>query len=547
MTVLTKPRVLTRFQRWLLGEDDPLAAAQRYDGSVLSPFETSDEEEERRRLEMRLCEILAAQPVVTTGRIFFLDLDELRSELSDQWPDLQETVSSVARTVFRRYLSPQDAYCRHGDDGFLVVFGARSVSQASVICQRIADELRTMLMGNRATGKVAVKSVVGHAESRLIMQELSLIDRATRVGARQQAVAGGTEPGSDDARGAAQAPSALPPRPRGGFDRFDPGWNPLHWHGVEPAAEPTAAAPANPPARRSELDMAADEPGWERLSVDSPAAAAPDEPPAAEADEAYEPPIYHYQPIWDVKNSLLSTYLCLTPDEVMSEPTCTAAGADLDIVDADAVAAFDLCRLLSAVDMLDQLIRNHFQLFINTAVHAETMGPSRHRRQYLHVLRRVPAPLRKFLIVQLYGLPTGAPTGRIVECVTALRPYCGAVLIETGLAAGDVDKYAGIGIHAVGADLRTVPTSSNRLISDLSRFAAEAHRHRLWTFLTGVTHSNQASVAITAGIRYLSGRRIGPAAEVPMQIRRFTLKDFYGDALAREGDLGLPHRIARRN
>jgi GGDEF domain-containing protein len=516
--------VLTKFQKWLLGESAlPEGESGRYGAGPQSLSQQEIATPHLGELEARLCRVLTEQPTVTAGRIFFIDLEGLKTELADQWPNLAEVIDSVARTVFRRNLSGNDVYCKHGDGGFLVVFSTLSTASATIICQRIADDLRAMLMGKTGSAQIGVRTVVGQRDSRLLLQEVSPLDQAIRV-SRPTTPAPRPSSGTSTAsiRGMAQTSISLP-------DDGDPGWNQIRWHGnAQPPAEPGSPAPdttarTQPPAKR----IVADEPGWEPLRIDrlnQPSTLA--RPTTAEAD-APAAASYLFQPVWDTQNKLLSTYLCLTPDEVASEPTCMAAGADLGEVDGDAVAAFDLNKLLNAADMLDELVRNYFQLFVSATVHAETMGSPRLRRQYLHVLRRIPEKLRKFLILQLYGLPAGIATGRIVECVTALRPNCGAILVDTGLDPGDMAKFAGIGVHAVGADLRTVSPSEQRLFGDLARFAAEADKHRLWTFLTGVTKSSQIIGATAAGIRYLSGRRVGPASEVPMHIRQFNLEDFY--------------------
>jgi GGDEF domain-containing protein len=524
LTTVPNTTVLTKFQKWLLGESQlPEDDSGRYGAGPRPLFQQGTAALNVGELEARLCKLLTEQPTVTAGRIFFIDLESLKAELADQWPNLAEVIDSVARTVFRRNLSGNDVYCKHGDGGFLVVFSTLSTASATIVCQRIADDLRAMLMGKTGSAEIAVRTVVGQSDSRLLLQEVSLLDQAIRV---SRPTTPAPQPSSRtptaSVSGMAKTSVGLP-------DDGDPGWNQIRWHGTaQPPAEPGSPAPdatarTQPSARR----IVADEPGWEPLRIDRLNQPSPPAQPTAEDPDAPVAPTYLFQPVWDTQNKLLSTYLCLTPDEVASEPTCMAAGADLAEVDGEAVAAFDLNKLLNAADMLDELVRNYFQLFVSTTVHAETMGSPRLRRQYLHVLRRIPEKLRKLLILQLYGLPAGIATGRIVECVTALRPNCGAILVETGLDPGDVAKFAGIGVHAVGADLRTVSPSEQRLFGDLGRFAAEADKHRLWTFLTGVTKSSQIIGATAAGIRYLSGRRVGPASEVPMHIRQFNLEDFY--------------------
>ena len=526
MTTVSTNNVLTKFQKWLLGESElPEGDADRY-GSGPRALARGNAAPDLGELESRLCKLLSEQPTVTAGRIFFIDLESLRVELADQWPNLADVIESVSRTVFRRNLSANDVYCKYGDDGFLVVFSTLSTASATVVCQRIADDLRAMLMGKTGSSKVSVRTVVGQRDSRLLMQEVSLLDSAIRVARNDE-----TEAAQVHAPNTGQTSTVAPMRPVAGLLDSDPGWNQLPWQAGAETDTSDAPAPARQPAPR----VVSDEPGWEPLQIERSARGNLPRQKATEDLGLTGSPDYLFQPVWDTQNKLLSTYLCLTPDEVASEPTCIAAGGDLGSVDGDAVAAFDLNKLLNAADMLDELVRNYFQLFVSAAVHAETMGTPRHRRQYLHVVRRIPEKLRKYLIFQLYGLPAGITTSRIVDCVTALRPYCGAILVETGLDPAEVSRFAGIGIHAVGADLRTVSPSEQRLFGDLSRFAAEADKHRLWTFLTGITKSSQVIGATAAGIRYLSGRRIGPASEVPMHIRQFNLEDFYRGLVSDRG------------
>jgi hypothetical protein len=78
----------------------------------------------------------------------------------------------------------------------------------------------------------------------------------------------------------------------------------------------------------------------------------------------------------------------------------------------------------------------------------------------------------------------------------------------------------------VGADLAESMLSEADTIAAISRFAAEAEKVRLASYLHNVNASNLAMSAFAAGVRYVDNDTISHIVETPQQLQRYNWNDF---------------------
>lgn len=94
------------------------------------------------------------QDVVASGRsrvpiaqVHLLGLGQVREALGDRWPELEYRVHRVVERVLDKFLSPEERWCRNGDQGYVVVFARASVEEAAERAARIAEAIEAAVLG----------------------------------------------------------------------------------------------------------------------------------------------------------------------------------------------------------------------------------------------------------------------------------------------------------------------------------------------------------------------------------------------------------------
>ncbi len=459
--------LMDRLQRLLgmeAGEDETIGGGEPHAVERHTP---ENEAEVDADFESRLCRILETNPAPAAGRIYCIDLGQVGKARPDGG-GIAGRMSSIAPRVFQKHLSQEDIYRRYGPSSYLVVFAGRSEAAATLVCQRVADDIAGYFEGQESA--VSIKAVAGIADSRLLLQEISQLDDPRQpVGVRP-------------------APSDPASPTREGRAKGDVGWRNFRHDSLT-------------------TDSWSDEAGLQ--------AQVPDAPQVAD---------FTYLPIWDLRSKLLSTYACLACDEVVAEALVT--GFPLSTA---AKAEQDLRKAVHAFELLDDLVRNLFQLFLSTTVHADTLMDPSTRRSYLSVVRDVPERLRRFLAFEIIDVPAGIPSSRLAEFAAFLKPFSGAVLVEVDPELNLVKKCAGIGIHAVGIRLSRSCRRDGGVLQRIERLAVAAEECKLWTYTYGAQSSSEVIAAAAAGIRYVSGDRVKAVSSIPMHVRSYTFNDYYAE------------------
>ncbi|MEX1205291.1 MAG: hypothetical protein WEB85_08580 [Dongiaceae bacterium] len=452
--------------------------------------------------ERRLCEILRDNPAAAAGQISVVGFEELRDRLGERWLEMQDRIHTAAPAILKSHLGPADVFCRYGDDGYLISFARLSSNAAKVKCMAIAEEFSKFFLGQPDMATVSLKYAVGEIDDRLLFENFSIADLPPPVS------------GKTEQRVPAPPPKTL---------------------SSEAVAGSSDGARSGSDARRLEplASHASSEEGesleWRRLMDELPPLVGYGSTPEVK---------FAYQPIWDARNKILSTYLCIGSWDLSSSSRSGGVAAAPDADDGAATARLDLETLKNTVCMLDELVRNKFQLFIIVPLHFETLASAKFRDIYFEIARPVPRALRTFLVFEMVGLPDGVPQSRLVYFANSLKPFCGMLLIRTGLDRRDLERFVGIGAHAVGIDMGSVARPESEVFVELNRFVAEAEKCRLWTYVHGISTSSLAVGAIAAGVRYVDGRQVRSSTEVPAHIRRFGWEDYY--SVTRAGSAARP-------
>lgn len=400
-------------------------------------------------LPAALRRIFAQRDPTQAGSIHLVGLESLHERLGAHWPQLAGRVHQLTQKLLSHHLSPQDAWFRHGEEAYVVVFAQLGAEQARLICAKVVEELQVLLLGSADTASITVHSAIHEMGSDMVLVPTNLKQML------------------DDAA-------------------------------VRPTPAPADAAA--PPA------------GHHRGFHHAPT-------PIAGASEV------RYRPVWDVAQQILSLYMARCCRNRAGRSPLWGYECLDGTPSPAAILALDLRVAREAVETALELYDNRFRFILSLPVHFESLAATQRRQELIAVLREIPKHLIPFVAYHLYGVPQGAPAGRLAELVSTLRPLGRTVMIEVEQANADLSAIGGSGARVVNLTLPPGATA-DRWRQDIARFATNASRHQLLSAVEGVRDLAMEDVCEEAGVRFLSGDLIGGWIDVPEHVVRKSRTDF---------------------
>jgi len=180
-----------------------------------------------------------------------------------------------------------------------------------------------------------------------------------------------------------------------------------------------------------------------------------------------------------------------------------------------------------SLQTLHEMIANNFPLNIGISVAFDTLASSQHRARYLQLFRHITKPMQSRLLLEIREIPSGTPHGRLSELTNRLRPFSQAVFALTDLQKPNLEEFANTGITAVGVDLTNERRAEATIIDDLNHFTQMSERLALASYVRGARTTSLAVAAAAAGVKYVSGSRVGDDMTSPAASVRYTMEDFY--------------------
>lgn len=151
--------------RHLLGWPQGSAAADNQKAKPAAPNEPRAGDPEAPETLRRL---LAGRSVLAVGKLSFIGLADLKSNLGPSSARLEQRVNAAAASVIRKRLGPGDAFIELDGEGFVLVFDQISGAEAEAKCAMIAHDIKTWLMGVDA----AASSSLSHEVAQIAVAEL---------------------------------------------------------------------------------------------------------------------------------------------------------------------------------------------------------------------------------------------------------------------------------------------------------------------------------------------------------------------------------------
>lgn len=432
----------------------------------------------------RLAQMLGEQRTVLSGNINLVGLHGIRATLGDDWPRHAERAQLVAQACIRQALALDDIFLRYDELRFLIVFAKLSREQAQAKCLEIGAEIGRRLLGENFGAEAArVETGVFESDGSLIFSSLtreSLMERLTGVFAANAASTG--------------APAAAP-------------------HGQHATPDFSAEFDEADKAGQAEAPPM---PDFSFAQIDKTKALASIR--------------ILYRAMWDHRRQAITTYFA----------TPAAANVFGRIVQDDDLRReyaevlppleFDIFISRCVLRDMAELIGQGKRVLLCWPVDYEILAARNSRLTFLELCRDIPPSVRQLLMFEFCGLPEGAPQSRVLDIVSALKPYCRAVYLRVKPGFRNIAMLAQSGVAGVGFALSPFNNAEGGLASTkvMGDFARDCARNNLRSYVHGLTQRSQVQAALSAGIDYIDGPAVDRPTDLPGPMRRFNLDEIYG-------------------
>ncbi|WP_417317691.1 hypothetical protein [Emcibacter sp.] len=147
--------------------------------------------------EQKLIKLLSESPMVNTGRIQLLGLQELKEKLGDHWPGVRESVLIGLEQIVRKRISDEDVFFSRSEEEHLVVFAHLGEDEARLVCAKILQELSIKFLGQVETREIVVRTAVGQFDGNLTFQEDTLHSVLSSASVQNKDIASGNGQDND--------------------------------------------------------------------------------------------------------------------------------------------------------------------------------------------------------------------------------------------------------------------------------------------------------------------------------------------------------------
>lgn len=236
---------------------------------------------------------------------------------------------------------------------------------------------------------------------------------------------------------------------------------------------------------------------------------------------------WRYRPVLDRRHNVLSTWCCIPVTRPAAGPPVEGYAVLGGDAGAHRFAELDRMTLGHALADLDDLLANRFSVFVNAPVHFESLCARSTRSGILDLLNGTDSTIRRFLVLEMYGVPGDISRTRLLDLAGMLRPFCRSILLAADPQARGIVHARECGLHGVSFDLSGGPCTGFSGTFDRTCRTLEHAGTRV--ALVGIQTIEQARAAASAGVTYLGGPRIGPPAEVPANMVRYDWNDLLAE------------------
>jgi hypothetical protein len=405
----------------------------------------------------------AAQSFLARGCVNVIEFDGLMDEAGTRWPRIRDGVYARLETLLRAKLGPNDLFVPIGETAYLVTMPTTEPDEVNAICTRISFDLHTSFLGQCGLKQLHIASVSSDDEETLILKRLP-VERIVSIAGK------------------------------------------LGILGMLKAHEVSASAVGDANLQKGASESAVE--GAFRIATDT-----------ANGTSSQIDVQYCYNPIWSVPNQAITTYACEPKMANVAQRHLAVLLSHLSEKDRIQV---ELSTLAAGIAQLTKSVACGQRFLLAAPISFQVLGAPTGRVAILSVCKELLPDLRQYLSFIIYDIPLGVAQTRLANMVNALRSVSRGVSATIAPMARTYGSYQGIGLKAVGFDLREFSGQRPFLQSDAEQLSLFARRSNLASFLAGVGDKAALKYAQDAGVQLLSGSAIAPTCAVPLGMRKLT-------------------------
>ncbi|WP_323761359.1 hypothetical protein [Maricaulis sp.] len=249
--------------------------------------------------------------------------------------------------------------------------------------------------------------------------------------------------------------------------------------------------------------------------------------PVSECEE--DSVIAQYRPLWDAQRQLLAANACLAKVVIGGR---ALEGRRAIATRMSTASQFDLdrCALDAAVEMITALVRKQKRMTLRVALHADSWADRDQRASLTEAIERLPAPLRKSLLVRLDGVSD--QPARQADALSGLAHLGVGLMAEIPFGECELNDFADKGVSLFSCACPP-PTNANsegmmdhdaRALNQMVKAAAEL---KAATYLHDVRDLLVLKAAMASGVRFFSGQAVVADRATPAPSQSLSMVDLY--------------------
>lgn len=187
----------------------------------------------------------------------------------------------------------------------------------------------------------------------------------------------------------------------------------------------------------------------------------------------------------------------------------------------------DLPILVRTIEAIPGLTERRLLTALVVPVHFQTLDRLFHRTLFLETCGRLTPAQRRFLVLELVGVPDDLVPFRVEERVMQMRAVCRSVLGRVDLHRSDFQQWSRARVYALGVDMSRYPEKETKLLPAMEQFVNSVDAVGRPAYIHGIQSRSVAIAAIAAGFDYISGPAIAPLTPTPKPITPFPLDSLF--------------------
>ncbi len=231
--------------------------------------------------------------------------------------------------------------------------------------------------------------------------------------------------------------------------------------------------------------------------------------------------IFHqFEPVWDAKNEVISTYLC-TPESIESRDTPGEKVRFSELTQNERATA-ELSCLKAGVGQLSRSLESGDRFLLGVPISFETLCTPSGRTEFGRTCRGLPAFYRPYIMFLLTDLPVGVTQSRMTDLAMIIRPF-GNVIASVAGGCRNFSAYDGNGFCALAFDPSKETGAADLTRARIRRVGLAGQANRLGPMIVNVADPQTLAIAIGAEFQMLHGPAIASPVAAPRRMTRLTV------------------------